>query len=76
MKLKIATIIIFVLAALLLIVSFLLPPMGVIDPSVIRAVGELMGMAGMLLLWHAIDKGIDAKFKHGDTTIELTNDDN
>ena len=64
------------LASLALIVAgLLLPPIGVIDGSVLTAVGELIGLKALTLAWHAVDKGLDAKVTHGDTTINLINDD-
>lgn len=75
MKLYTPTILLTAVAVLLIVAGFIVPPMGVIDGSVISAVGELIAFAALLTLWHAIDKGIDAKFSHGNTTLELTNDD-
>ena len=52
-----------------------MPPMGVIDGSVLTAVGEIFGFAALTTVWHAIDKGIDAKITHGSTEMNLTNND-
>lgn len=41
---------------ILISVSFLVPPTGVIDPTVLTAFGEILTFAGALL-------GIDAKYK-------------
>lgn len=41
---------------ILISVSFLVPPMGVIDPTVLTAFGEILTFAGALI-------GIDAKYK-------------
>lgn len=62
------------IAAALLILSFFTPPMWVIDGSVIKAVGELFAFAALWTVNHAISKGIDAKLKHNDTELTLTND--
>lgn len=40
----------------LITVSFVVPPMGVIDPTVLTAFGEILTFAGALI-------GIDAKYK-------------
>lgn len=58
-------------AILLCITSLLLPPLGVISPSVIQAVGELFGFATLGTIIHGIDKGIDAKVKYKDAEIEV-----
>ena len=60
----------------LLVWSFVLPPPGVIDSSVIAAVGELAGFAALWQIAKAIDKGVDAALRKGDTEITIHNDDN
>ena len=59
----------------LIVAGLIMPPMGVIDGSVLTAVGELIGLKALTLAWHAVDKGIDAKVTHGQTTIDVINDD-
>ena len=51
-----------------------MPPTGVIDPSVIGAVGEITGFGALWELHIAIRKGFDAKIQHQDTTIEINKD--
>ena len=63
------------IAIVLLFVSFIIPPTGVIDSSVLAAVGELFGFSALGVLLHAINKGMDAKVTHKDTTIEINNDE-
>ena len=58
----------------LLVWGFVLPPPGVIDGSVIAAVGELAGFAALWQLAKAIDKGVDAALRKGDTEITITSD--
>lgn len=58
----------------LLVWGFVLPPPGVIDGSVIAAVGELAGFAALWQLAKAIDKGVDAALRKGDTEITITTD--
>lgn len=60
----------------LIILSFFTPPMWIIDGSVIKAVGELFAFAALWTVNHAIGKGIDAKIKHNNTELTLSNDDN
>lgn len=59
----------------LIVGSFFVPPKGVIDGSVLAGVGELFGFAALFAGWEAVDRGIDAKVTHGQTTIELNNPD-
>lgn len=59
----------------LLIAGFLLPPPGTIDPTVIQAVGELMGFAAIWMIPKAITAGNNIKLEHGSTTITLNNKD-
>lgn len=55
----------------LLIASFIIPPKGVIDPSVLAGVGEIMGLIAFGTVIKAIDKGTSATVKHKDTQIEV-----
>jgi len=56
----------------LLIAGFLLPPPGVIDTSVIQAVGEILAFATIWMLPKAIAAGKNIKLSHGNTTITVT----
>ena len=62
------------ISLILIIASFILPPTGVIDPSVIGAVGEITGFGALWELHIAIRKGFDAKISHNDTSIEINKD--
>lgn len=55
----------------LIVASFFVPPIGVIDPSIFIAVGELFGFAALWELHVAVRKGLDAKIEHHDTKISL-----
>ena len=46
-------------ALILVVVGFIIPPMGVIDGSVLTAVGELMGFAALAQVPPLIKKGAD-----------------
>ena len=61
-----------IISVCLLVGSFLLPPMGVIDNSVLAAVGWLFGFTALGVLPDALKKGLGAKIRKGDTEIELT----
>lgn len=55
----------------LIIFSFFVPPTGVIDGSVLRAVGELTGIGALWQFTKAINKNIDAKVKIKEIELEL-----
>lgn len=57
----------------LIITSFILPPTGVIDSSVLGGVGEIMGIFAIWVVVKALDKGVDTKVSHNGTTIEVSN---
>lgn len=58
-------------AIILLFLSLLLPPRGVIDPSVIAASGELCGWGALWTVLVAMKRGKGITVHHGDTTIEV-----
>lgn len=59
------------LSALLIIVSFFIPPLAVIDGSVLAATGELFGFAALGAVIHAIDTGKTATIQHGSTSLTV-----
>lgn len=64
------------IASIVLIgLGFVVPPMGNIDGSVLTAVGELFGFATLAVVADAIHEGYDAKITHGNTTVEVSNND-
>ena len=58
-------------AVILLFISLILPPTGVIDPSVIAATGELAGFGAIWTVLVALNKGKGISVSHGDTTITV-----
>ena len=52
--------------------GFFVPPTGVIDGSVLTAVGMLLGFAVLAQLPHIIGMSKSVKLTHGDTAIEVT----
>lgn len=74
-RFKIVAIVLAAIAVALGIVSFLMPPQGVINASVIAFTGELFAFASLFFAWESVERGIDAKVKHGQTEIELNNPD-
>lgn len=75
-RFKVAALILAGVATIMLVVAFLMPPPWEIHQSVLAAVGEFIGIIALFMGWEAIDRGIDAKISHGNTTIELNNPDN
>ena len=74
-RLKIIAVVLASVAVVLIVVSFFVPPRGVVDGSVLAAVGELFAFASLFMIWESVDRGMDAKITHGGTKIELSNDD-
>ena len=72
---RIVTAICFVISVLLIIVGFLLPPMGVIDGSVLTAVGEILLFPVVIYGFRAIELGLEVKIQKGDTSVEIHKDD-
>ena len=55
----------------LVIGGFFVPPMGVIDGSVLTAVGELLLFPTLLYAYRALELGYKVKFQKGETSIEV-----
>ena len=56
----------------LIIGGFFVPPMGVIDGSVLTAVGELLLFPTLLYAYRAIELGLSVKFQKGDASLEIS----
>lgn len=56
---------------LLFLIGIITPPPGIIDSSVLYAGGEILGFAALYTVLHSIDKGLDAKFQHKDTSLTI-----
>ena len=59
----------------LLIFGFLFPPPGVIDSSVVQAVGEIWGFAAIWMLPSAIKAGGNIKLQHGSNSVMVGKND-
>lgn len=59
----------------LLITSFLLPPQGEINPSVLRGVAELCFWPALSFIAKALQEGKTARLQHGNTTVTVGDDD-
>lgn len=62
-------------AVAFLIASFVVPPLGVISPSVLEGVAEIFAFASLGTVIKAIDKGVGAKLHHNNTTLEIEDND-
>ena len=56
---------------LLIIASFFVPPLGIVDGSILAAVGELEVFGVLWIVMHAIEKGTAASFKKGDVEVDI-----
>lgn len=60
----------------LIIGGFFVPPLGAIDGSVLKAVGELFGFATLWIVYVSVKEGVEAHIKKGDLDISIdTNND-
>lgn len=64
-----------IIGLLLIIIAFFLPPAAQIHQSVLIAVGEINGFIALGAVIKAIDKGVDATFQKGDTSVTITNNE-
>lgn len=64
-------IILTIIAVSLIIGSFFVPPLGVVDGSILASVGEIFAFAGLGTVIKAIDKGSKASVSHGSTNITI-----
>ena len=59
----------------LIIGGFFVPPTGVIDGSVLTAVGELLLFPTLLYAYRALELGYEVKFQKGETSVEVHKDE-
>ena len=59
----------------LLTASFIIPPTGVIDPSVLRGVGEIFAFSVLYVVIEALNRGTDVTLQKGDVNLHLNNPD-
>ena len=75
-KYFIIAIILAIVAITLIIAGFLVPPLGVIDGSVLTAVGEIVFLVTIFFVWDCVTKGKIAKIKKGDLEASISDNDN
>lgn len=59
------------ISIVLIIGGFFVPPLGSIDGSILTAIGELFLWPALAFGAKALSEGKKAKFKKGDTTLEV-----
>ena len=64
-----------IIGVILIIVAFILPPLSVIDNSVLIAVGEINGFIALGVVIKTIDKGGSASIKHNNTELVINGDE-
>lgn len=64
-----------ILASAMFIGGFFCPPMGVIDGSVLKAGGILLGFAALGVAGQNLANGKDVIFSHGDTKVEINDEE-
>ncbi len=63
-------------AVALLVTGFFMPPMAIIDGSILKAVGELMFWPAIAFGVKAVEDGRVAKFNFGKASVHIGEDEN
>ena len=69
---RVTFIVCFFVSVGLIVGGFFVPPMGVVDGSVLTAVGELLLFPTLLYGYRAIEMGLRVKFQRGETSVEVS----
>lgn len=56
-------------------VSFVLPPTGIIDPSVLKFIALLLGFAALGIAGQNLADGKVVTFNHGETEVKISDND-
>jgi hypothetical protein len=56
-------------------VSFVLPPTGIIDPSVLKFIALLLGFAALGVAGQNLANGKGVTFSHGETEVTIDNNE-
>lgn len=62
------------MSIILMVTGFLLPPRGVIDPSVLTACGILFGFAALAVAGQNLANGKEVTFKKDDMEVSINDD--
>lgn len=65
----------FLVSIILIVAGFIVPPTGIIDGSVLTAVGEILLFPTLVYAYRAIELGLEVKFQKGETSIEIHRDE-
>lgn len=68
---RVTFVVCFFISVGLIVGGFFVPPMGVIDGSILTAVGELLLFPTLLYAFRAIELGMKVKLQKGDTSISI-----
>lgn len=61
----------FIIGGILIIISFFMPPQGIIDGSVITSVGELMISSAVIQFYDSLNKNTKANLRIRDLELQL-----
>ena len=56
-------------------ISFILPPTGIIDPSVLKFIALLLSFSALGVAGQNLANGKDVIFSHGETKVEINDDE-
>jgi len=59
------------ISVLLILLSFIIPPLGVIDSSVFAAIGELFAFPALLSFYNIVMSGKQATLKKGELEVSV-----
>ena len=59
----------------LMVFGALMPPPGIIDPSILTASGILLGFAALGVAGQNLANGKEVTFQKGDTEVKISNDE-
>ena len=74
-KYLIIAIVLAIVAITLIIAGFLVPPLGVIDGSVLTAVGEIIFLVTIFFVWDCVTRGMIAEIKKGEIEASISDND-
>lgn len=63
------------ISAFLIVASWVVPPIGTIDPSVFAAIGELFAFPALLGFYNIVMSGKSATITKGTTRIDVNQED-